>query len=107
MKIKDIQTLQYEQGRWAQGNFPTQTVVSKIKHLRREVDELLANPHDRSEMADCFLLLLDIASRQNMTVAQLVEIAAQKLEINRRRQWGRPDAEGVCEHIREEVAKAE
>jgi Protein of unknown function (DUF550) len=100
MKIKDLQTLQREQGAWAEKTFPRQPVESKIKHLQREVAELLKKPHDPSELADCLLLVLDIARRGRMTTGQLIEAAAAKLEINKLREWGPPDAEGVCEHVR-------
>lgn len=103
-KIIDMAALQREQGKWAQGTFPAQTIVAKIKHLRKEVDELLENPTDRSELADCFLLLLDIARKNNMTASDLFEASVAKFRINQMRKWGPPDEDGICEHVREVTA---
>jgi hypothetical protein len=76
-------------------------VQSKIKHFIREAHELLKNPNDKSEMADCFLLLLDIARKSQVDANMLFEAAVAKFRINQARTWGPPDADGVCEHIRE------
>jgi hypothetical protein len=98
MKIKDIQTLQREVMHWADKTFPGQSTASKIKHLSKEAGELLEKPDDRSETADCLLLLLQVAHRQGMTTSLLVEVASAKFEINKARAWGKPDADGICEH---------
>ena len=53
------------------------------------------------EFADCFMLLLDAASHYDLTAEELIEVTVTKLEINRQRKWGKPDKNGVVEHIRE------
>ena len=77
---------------------------SKIKHLIKEANELLACPGDLVEMADLLILLLAITRMQNVTIEQLVEAAWAKHQINLARKWSLPDAEGICEHIRTEEA---
>lgn len=57
-----------------------------------------------AEAADVFLLLLHFSHRSGFS---LMDEARRKLEINKRRQWGEPDAEGVVEHVREEERKAD
>lgn len=96
-------------GKWAEATFPHATDQSVAAHLTREVRELRAlcdaslhEPvaHDEygGELADCFLLLLHLAHRLDLS---LFEEAAHKFSENQHRKWGTPDAEGVVEHIRE------
>ena len=105
MKSKDLITLQREQGRWSDRTFPGETVQQKIQHLAKEVQELLAHPTSREEMADCQLLLLDIARLQNTDANLLVSAAFDKLEINKRRTWAMgPD--GFYIHVKPSEAEA-
>lgn len=91
-----ISHLQAEALRWTSAHFPNQTVLGKIEHLRSEVNELHDAPEDGEEMADCLLLLLDIASHQGV---DLMDEAWKKLEKNKLRQWGKPDELGVIRHV--------
>jgi Protein of unknown function (DUF550) len=101
--IDDFRKLQLEQRAWAEKTFPGQPIEAKIKHLKKEVElELLVKPSDISEMADCLLLLLDIAGKQQVDAHTLFEAAVAKFRINQARAWGPPDADGVCEHIRDQ-----
>lgn len=52
------------------------------------------------EFADCFMLLLDSASHFPMTTDTLIAQTQKKLEINKKRKWGKPDINGVVEHIK-------
>ncbi len=53
------------------------------------------------EYADCLLLLLDAISCEKLSVKVIVRAAYEKLEINKTRKWGTPDANGIIEHIKE------
>lgn len=86
---------------WQLATFPTATVQSKANHLHREAIELLSNPTDPEEMADIFLLLIDIAKVTNTDLRAAVEA---KLAKNKARKWGKPDAAGVVEHIRDSLS---
>lgn len=81
---------------WADRQFPMQETLSKIVHMAKEVEELKANPTDGEEMADVLLLLCQVASRARV---DLLATAWRKLEKNKARQWGEPDADGVVHHI--------
>lgn len=98
--MKDITTFQRQQGAWADKTFPGQTITGKIKHLQREVAELLESPSDLSEIADCFSLLMDIARKAGYPASTVVKAAFEKLEINKARTWGPADADGVIEHVK-------
>jgi len=82
-------------GRWQDATFPKSTAASKIEHLRREVIELKES-HDPDEAADCFILLLGLAHVDGF---DLMAAAQKKMEVNRARRWGTPDAHGVVEHL--------
>lgn len=70
-------------------------------HLVKEAHELQDHPHDIMEMADVFNLLMDTCRRAGYTPDQLLDAVDRKLDILPTRKWGKPDANGVIEHIRE------
>lgn len=84
---------------WAAKTFPESTSDSCVEHLRREVEELktAVNLEDKkNEAADCAMLVMDFAARNGFS---LYEAFAAKFEVNKLRKWGKPDAQGVSEHI--------
>jgi pyrimidine deaminase RibD-like protein len=85
---------------WGAATFPSSNPYSTAEHLRREIEELLANPHNGEEQADVFHLLIQLA---RTTEVDLVAEVARKFAVNRRRAWQAPDEFGVVEHVREEV----
>ncbi|HEV2734883.1 MAG TPA: dATP/dGTP pyrophosphohydrolase domain-containing protein [Longimicrobiaceae bacterium] len=84
---------------WQRETFPVATPASVVEHLRREVAELVNDPHDAMEQADALFLLAGLAAHTGVDLADAVR---RKLEINRARVWGAPDAHGVVEHVRGE-----
>lgn len=102
---KDILDFQKEVGKWAVRTFKGQTVRSCAIHLEKEVKELKKALEGRDttkigmELADCYLLLLDIAYRLDIPLQRAAEI---KHQINQDRKWQEPDESGVYEHVREE-----
>ena len=68
-----------------------------VAHLKKEVVELAENPRDMEELADCMLLLFHLAHQNG---GNLQSAIARKFAINQRRKWGKPDANGVVEHVR-------
>ena len=92
---------QIEAHRWSEQTFGVaRSPDGPIAHLVKEVKELQQNPYDIMEYADCLMLILDAASNASITGDKLLEAAWEKLEINRQRDWGIPDADGVVEHRR-------
>ncbi|MGI9501537.1 MAG: dATP/dGTP pyrophosphohydrolase domain-containing protein [Geminicoccaceae bacterium] len=81
---------------WARGVFTKSTPESVTEHLRREAIELAENPTDPSEMADVFLLLVWLA---DLTGTDLCGAIEDKIDINEHRKWGKPDSQGVVEHL--------
>lgn len=58
-----------------------------LLHLQKEIKELIENPNDPMEWADCFLLLTDAAERKGHSFDDLLNFALKKLEINKARKW--------------------
>ena len=70
-------------------------------HLVKEANELVDHPTDISEMADVFNLLMDVVRRSGHDIRELLNAVDKKLDVLPTRKWGKPDANGVIEHIRE------
>lgn len=62
-------------------------VAGVIAHLREEVDEAEAAPHDASEWADIIILATDAATRSGIMPEKLAEALAEKQRENRERSW--------------------
>jgi len=96
-----IQKLQNEIAEWSDATFGEGRQATRpLRHLAKEVQEAIAHPEDHEEYADCLILLLDAYRMTGGGADQLLETAFEKLEINKKREWGTPDENGVVEHIR-------
>jgi NTP pyrophosphatase (non-canonical NTP hydrolase) len=110
MKEETLQKLMYDISEWSDATFGNgQRNPAIAHHLKKEVEELiteLSQPKsdiDKTtmEFADCFMLLLDSAHHYGLSAKDLIELAYKKLEINKARKWGKPDKNGVVEHIKD------
>lgn len=125
--MNELQTLMDDISEWSDSTFGAmQRNPAIVWHLKKEVDELIqaldythslgidesvgAGEFGRQlsktkmEYADCFMLLLDSAHHFGLTAENLLALAREKLEINKKREWGKPDADGVVEHIRDIIS---
>ena len=73
------------------------TCIAPLLHLQEEVVELIENPADTMEWADCMLLLLDAARRKGHSPDQLFDFCYEKLQVNKKRTWTQ-SANGVYLH---------
>jgi hypothetical protein len=90
-------TFQRDVNAWQDKTFPHATPQSILAHVRRELAELEDDPSDPAEAADIYILLLALAGKVGY---DLHNVAAAKMDENYTRTWGKPDAEGVVEHVR-------
>jgi len=107
----EIQKLMIEISTWSTQQFPTligsRGIIAKLSHLKEEITELqqAVDNNDKKEisdeLADCFMLLLDVAHDLKFTENDIIEFSRAKLAINKGRKWGKPDNNGVIHHIRE------
>lgn len=82
---------------WQDKVFTQSTAESTATHLLMEANELYDDPYDEGEIADIFILLAAVAHKTNVDIEAAVE---RKMAINRLRTWGKPDKQGVVEHVR-------
>ena len=75
---------------WSQATFGNVGPVGPLKHLRREVLETIAKPHDLIEWADMQFLLWDAQRRAGITDEQITQAMIDKLAVNKQRSWPEP-----------------
>ncbi len=97
--VPSLDELSEEINAWQLVTFPHANAASKCAHLAKEVLELAKNPTDPEELADCFFLIAGMAHVAGVDLAAAVH---DKLVVNKARKWGKPDAHGVVEHVRDE-----
>ena len=66
---------------------PGTRLLGILAHIRKELDEVRADPTDPFEWADLIILAMDGAWRQGITADQLAWALLRKQAINRRRRW--------------------
>lgn len=91
--------------KWQEETFPQSTSLSKIEHLKEEVDELITDINENnsgkaSEFADCFMLLFGAAYSDGMSYENICNAIEKKMKINRTRKWGKVNEKGFVNHIR-------
>ena len=73
--------------------------LPSLKHLQEEVEELIENPSDPEEWADCFIILIHAAKKQGYSMSDIYKFIQNKHEKNKKRKWSKPDKDGVCHHL--------
>lgn len=96
---------------WQQETFPTATPLTKLLHMQKELEKELipaiqaGECSDKEEVAkefaDCFLLLFGSAHAYGFSFDQIIQLIQNKFQINKNRQWGKPNSKGFTEHIKE------
>ena len=96
-----------DQAEWSQETFGSDSQrgpIGALKHLSKEsleAVEAVGTENLKSELADCFLLILDASRRAGMKPFELVKAAQAKMKINRSRQWPKPIDDEPVEHVKE------
>ena len=85
---------------WSDRQFGNVGPVGPLKHLAKEANEAAEAPDDISEFADIIMLVWDATRRAGITDEQLAIAVAEKLERNRRRQWGAVKDGEPCHHLK-------
>lgn len=102
--MKSLNRLSKMIGKWDDkmfGNYP----ISKAKHMRKEVDELIEALEQDDiknimfEIADIFILICGIIYQLHIDLARVVTL---KMRINKFRKWLEPDKDGIIEHIKDD-----
>lgn len=106
----EIQNLMIEISTWSSQQFPTlegtRGIIAKLSHLKEEITELQVAVDNgdkkeiNNEIADCFMLLFDVAHNLKITENDIIKFSRVKLGINKDRKWSNPDNNGVIHHIK-------
>lgn len=98
----DMSQVQAEITRWAQDRFPHRTDHHAIHKLMvEEIPEMAMHKKEHgtgtigTELADCFILLFDLASLWKVDMAHAI---FEKMQINYARQWAQ-DENGIMQHV--------
>ena len=94
---------------WQKETFGQATSMSKLAHLEKEIYELeeelkfIKQNKDNveSEFADCFILLFGAAASNGMNYEDICNCIESKMKINKQRKWGKPDENGVVNHVKQ------
>lgn len=86
----DREQVRSEHAEWSQATFGNVGPIGPLKHLRREVLEAIAKPHDLIEWADMQFLLWDAQRRAGITDEQITQAMIEKLAVNKQREWPEP-----------------
>lgn len=92
--------------KWQDETFKKATSLSKMAHLKEEIEELILDlknndVNKRKEFADCFILLFGAAASDGMSHDDICYEIDEKMKTNYARTWGKPNDDGVVNHIRE------
>lgn len=79
-----------EHAEWSDATFGNVGPVGPLKHLSKEALEAAADPDDLLEWADMQFLLWDAQRRMGIPDDFITIAMAEKLEINKKRQWPEP-----------------
>lgn len=90
---------------WQNKTFGQATPLSKIAHLAEELEELVTDLKENNsgktlEFADCFILLFGAAASDGMSYENICNAIDEKMSINYQRKWGKPQENGVVNHIK-------
>ena len=82
---------------WGENRPPNGTV----NHLVEEAAELAENPTDIMEYVDVIMLAVDGLRQAGFDFAEFTDAAIKKLAINKAREWGPVDENGVSRHVKD------
>lgn len=94
---------------WQFKTFPGSDCIAKLNHLLEEINEVAAEVTKeevdgealRLEFADCFLLLAGAAASIGMSYQDVCKAIDDKMVINSKRVWGKPNEFGVVNHVKD------
>lgn len=99
-KENPFTNIREQHAEWSDRQFGNVGPVGPLKHLAKEANEAAEAPDDISEFADIIMLVWDATRRAGITDEQLAVAVAEKLERNKRRQWGSVKDGEPCHHLK-------
>lgn len=93
----------YRHRRWSADTFGLDipSPESVTGHIRKELDEIIADPSDLMEWVDVMILAIDGAWRfAGASPQEIADKLAEKQLVNAARKWSAPEPGQPTEHIR-------
>lgn len=78
--------------------FPEAGPIEHMKKLKQEADEVIENPKDLEEYADCMFALISACVKAGFSYKELDEATYKKACINENRRW-KLMQDGTHKHI--------
>jgi len=88
-----------EMGEFSVDVFHDASSIEHIKKMKIEADEVILDPSDLFEYADCLLAFFAAAYKAGFTYENIEDASRIKLEILKTRQWHKLD-DGSYQHIK-------
>lgn len=100
--MNDLQAYVIRQWDWSLRTFgPGKRTLGIVHHIRKELDEIVAEPTDLSEWIDVMILAMDGYWRHGGTPETIMADLRAKQSKNFGRKWPPPQSEDLAtEHIR-------
>lgn len=93
---------------WSKATFgPGRRTKGLLEHIRRELDEVAANPDDLVEWVDVVLLAFDGYWRHGGTPEGFMDMVRYKFSVNQARKWPPPAPDDQPNHHVEETPPAQ
>jgi hypothetical protein len=88
-----------EAGRVSKTIFPLSGVKEHMLKLKKEADEVIANPSSLEEHADCLLVVLSSAAKAGIEPEDLLKSSRRKLKLLEKRKWVLEE-DGTYQHVK-------
>lgn len=75
-------------GQWSDKTFGKRYPIAPLHHLKKEVEELIAEPYDIEEYADGFLLLMDSARMAGFSMTKIKQAMTKKFHQKQKQKMG-------------------
>lgn len=92
-----IEKLYNEIGEWSKDVFADADSIDHIKKMIIEGEEVINDPDDIYEYADCLISLFAAAYKRNFDFHHLIYVTHNKLKINKKREYIKLD-NGTYQH---------
>ena len=86
-------------GEFARNTYKNADYYSFMEKLKEEIKEVIENPDDISEYADCIIVLFSACGKRNIPYSELVKTIKEKFEINKNREWYEIKP-GIYKHVK-------
>ena len=97
-----MKELYNKMGEFSVNVFNENNAIDHINKLKDEADEIIDNPSDIFEYADCFLCLYASAYKAGFSYDEIMMACKDKFEILKNRKWELLPS-GMYQHIKEKT----